>query len=87
MTRETRLKKDASERETIRQTWSIAPLGKYAAVAVLLVVVLVTTAIMVDKRLNSVESQIAELESEAVQLNGTSPGFGKSMTQPAVLAQ
>lgn len=62
-----------------------APLGKYAAIAVLLVGVIVTTAIMLDKQLNSVESQIAELESEAVKLNGTSSGSDKTMAKPAAL--
>ena len=85
MTRETILKKDASERETIRQTGSFAPLGKYAAIAMLLVGVLVTTAIMVDKRLNSVESQIAELEGEVAKSNATRLGSDKTMTKPAAL--
>lgn len=85
MTRETRLKKDAAERKPIENKGVFAPLGKYAAIAVLLVGVIVTTAIMVDKPLNSVESQIADLESEAVKLNGTSSGSDKTMAKPALL--
>lgn len=81
MTRETRLRKDAAVKSTV-----FTPLGKYAVIAALLVGVIVTTAIMLDKPLNSVESQIADLESEAVKLNDTGSGAAKTMTKPVVLS-
>lgn len=43
-----------------------APLGKYAIVAVIMVSIIVTTAIMLDKQLNTVEEKIAGIESETV---------------------
>ncbi len=79
MNRETKLKATV-EKEVF------APLGKYAAIAVLLVGIIVTTAIMIDKQLNSVESQIADIESETVKLNATGAGSAKTMAQPAVLS-
>ena len=48
-----------------------APLGKYAAVAVIMVGIIITTAIMLDKQLKTVEEQLAELESEAAAAYAT----------------
>ena len=50
---------------------TFAPLGKYAAIAVIMVSVIVTTAIMLDKQLNSVEQELAAIESEVASLNNT----------------
>lgn len=61
MTTET--KSQASEQSTF------APLGKYAVIAVLMVGVIVTTAIMLDKQLNRAETEIASIEAEISKLN------------------
>lgn len=42
-----------------------APLGKYAVVAVIMVSIIVSSAIMLDKQLNTVEDRIATIETEA----------------------
>ncbi len=44
-----------------------APLGKYAAIAVIMVSIIVTTAIMLDKQLNTVNEKIATIESEVTK--------------------
>ena len=43
------------------------PLGTYAVVAVIMVSIIVTTAIMLDKELNTVEAKIAAIESEVTE--------------------
>lgn len=50
------------------------PLGKYAVVAVIMVSIIVTTAIMLDKQLNSVNQHIAEIESDVA----TMPAFASA---------
>lgn len=44
------------------------PLGKYAAIAVVMVSIIVTTAIMLDKQLSTVEQEIATIENEVATL-------------------
>ncbi len=44
------------------------PLGKYAAIAVIMVSIIVTTAIMLDRQLNTVEQEIATIENEVAAL-------------------
>ena len=44
-----------------------APLGKYAVAAVIMVSIIVTSAIMLDKQLNTAEEQIAAIETEAAE--------------------
>lgn len=85
MTRKSKFKKATKENKTMEGKGIFAPFDKYAAIAVLLVGVLVTTAIMVDKRMNSVESQIAELEGEVAKSNGIRLGSDKAMAKPAAL--
>ncbi len=48
---------------------TFAPLGKYAAIAVVMVGIIVTTAIMLDKQLNKAETEIASIEDEIAELN------------------
>ncbi len=52
---------------------TFAPLGKYAAIAVVMVGIIVTTAIMLDKQLDKAETDIASIESsiksEMAELN------------------
>ncbi len=45
------------------------PLGKYAAVAVIMVSIIVTTAIMLDRQLQSVDEQIAAIEEEVASIH------------------
>jgi len=45
------------------------PLGKYAVIAVIMVSIIVTTAIMLDKQLNTVDAQIAEIEADIAKSN------------------
>jgi len=47
------------------------PLGKYAVVAVIMVSIIVTTAIMLDRELNTAEQQVATMESEVAKINAT----------------
>jgi hypothetical protein len=56
--------------ETNNQS-TFKPLGKYAAIAVIMVSIIVTTAIMLDKQLNNVEIELAANESEVAILNNT----------------
>lgn len=44
------------------------PLGKYAVIAVIMVSIIVTTAIMLDKELTTVEDQVAVLDENVVEL-------------------
>ena len=59
------IEKEASTAATSDNKAVFAPLGKYAAVAVIMVGIIVTTAIMLDRQLNTVEEQLAVLETEA----------------------
>jgi len=43
------------------------PLGKYAIVAVIMVSIIVTTAIMLNRQLNTVDEQIAAIEEEVTE--------------------
>lgn len=45
------------------------PLGTYAVVAVIMVSIIVTTAIMLDKELNTVEAKIAAIESGVTDIH------------------
>ena len=47
-----------------------APLGKYAIVAVIMVSIIITTAIMLDKQLNPIDQHLAAAEQEVVDLYG-----------------
>ena len=62
-TKSNETKSQSSEQSTF------APLGKYAVIAVLMVGVIVTTAIMLDKQLNRAETEIASIEDEISKLN------------------
>lgn len=44
-----------------------APLGKYAVVAIIMVSIIVTTAIMLDKQLNTAEQQVAAIENKVAK--------------------
>ena len=48
---------------------TFAPLGKYAFIAVIMVGIIVTTAVMLDKQLNKTETEIASIENEIAELN------------------
>lgn len=47
------------------------PLGKYAVIAVIMVSIIVTTAIMLNKQLGTVEEQLAAMEDEIAEINDT----------------
>ena len=47
------------------------PLGKYAVVAVIMVSIIVTTAIMLNKQLGTVDERLAAIESEVAENNAT----------------
>ena len=49
----------------------LAPLAKYAAVAVIMVSVIITTAIMLDRELNTIDQDIASLKAELADANAT----------------
>ncbi len=63
---------------TEKQTTNIAPsdnkvifgpLGKYAVIAIIMVSIIVTTAIMLEKQLNTIDQQVADLEAEIAESN------------------
>lgn len=59
------------------------PLGKYAIVAVIMVSIIVTTAIMLNKQLGSVDKQLAVIENEVAQLS-TATDEETTATTPVV---
>jgi hypothetical protein len=65
--------KDTENQETQKPTNDnmavFGPLGKYAIVAVIMVSIIVTTAIMLDRQLNSAEKYIAKVENEVTEIN------------------
>ena len=66
----TKTKTDNTSTPTVSDNKAIfAPLGKYAVIGVIMVSIIVTTAIMLDKQLSTVEEKIAAIESEVVELN------------------
>jgi len=46
-----------------------APLGKYAVIAIIMVSIIVTTAIMLEKQLNTIDQQVADIEAEIAESN------------------
>lgn len=53
--------------QTSKNKTVFGPLGKYAAVAVIMVSVIVTTAIMLGKQLGSVDQELASIENTVAQ--------------------
>ena len=47
----------------------LAPLAKYGVVAVVIVGIIITTAIMMDREFNEIDAQVAAIESEIAQQN------------------
>ena len=47
----------------------LGPLAKYAAVGLVLVGIIITTAIMLDKQLNDIDREMAALEAELAEAN------------------
>ncbi len=45
------------------------PLGKYAVIAIIMVSIIVTTAIMLEKQLNTIDQQVADLEADIAESN------------------
>jgi len=60
------------------------PLGKYAVVAVIMVSIIVTTAIMLDRELNTAEQQVATMESEVAEINATAKADSTDVKEVAV---
>lgn len=57
-----------SENKTAENKRVFAPLGKYAVIAVLMVSIIITTAIMLDRQLSTVDTNIAAIESEIAEI-------------------
>ncbi|MBG7609723.1 MAG: hypothetical protein IZT55_02535 [Anaerolineae bacterium] len=70
MTTETETKTKTEQDKTSKSDNKavFGPLGKYAAIAVIMVSIIVTTAIMLDRQLNTVEQEIATIENEVAAL-------------------
>ncbi len=49
----------------------VTPLIRYAAIGVVLVGIIVTTALMLDRQIDDIETEIAALETEIVEANNT----------------
>ena len=63
-----------TEKQTKNTTTSdnkviFGPLGKYAVVAIIMVSIIVTTAIMLERELNTIDQQVAEIEAEIAESN------------------
>ncbi|MFV9615543.1 MAG: hypothetical protein ACNYZG_06275 [Gammaproteobacteria bacterium] len=64
-----------------------APLGKYAVVAMIIASIIITTAIMLNKQLDTVEEQLAVMESEVAERNAaTSPNTITTEVSGATIA-
>ena len=61
-------KQKANDNKTI-----FGPLGKYAIAAVIMVGIIVTTALMLNKQHGTVEEQLAAMESEVARLHSVTP--------------
>ena len=61
-----------AENKTSDNKKVFSPLGKYAVVAMLMVSIIVTTAIMLNKQLGTVDEQLAAIESEVAEMNTAS---------------
>ena len=57
-----------TESKTSDNKKTFGPLGKYAVVAIIMVSIIVTTAIMLNKQLGSVNEQLAVMETEAAEI-------------------
>ena len=68
MTTETKTE-NKSTPETSDNKTVFGPLGKYAMVAVIMVTIIVTTAIMLDRQLKTVDEQIAAIEEEVADMH------------------
>jgi len=60
-----------TENKTNDNKTVFGPLGKYAVVAVIMVSIIVTTAIMLNKQLGTVDERLAAIESEVAENNAT----------------
>ncbi|MGD8933802.1 MAG: hypothetical protein PVF35_03415 [Gammaproteobacteria bacterium] len=49
----------------------LGPLVKYAAMGFVLVGIIITTAVMMDRQLNDIDQEVAELEAELAQANSS----------------
>jgi predicted lipid-binding transport protein (Tim44 family) len=49
----------------------LGPLVKYAAMGLVLVGIIITTAVMMDRQLNDIDQEVAELEAELAQANSS----------------
>jgi hypothetical protein len=88
MTTETKLDKTTENAETSTTENQAAsnkavfgPLGKYAVIAVIMVSVIVTTAIMLNKELSTVEGNIATIENVVVENISADAGSATTETQ------
>lgn len=63
--------KQSDNTEKTSNSTVFGPLGKYAVISVIMVSIIVATAIMLDKQLNTAERNIAVIESEVAALNTT----------------
>lgn len=60
---------DNSDNKAAYNKATFGPLGKYAIIGVFMVSIIVTTAIMLDKQVSTVDEQIVAIEKEVAELN------------------
>lgn len=75
---------NSSESSTASNKSVFAPLGKYAVTGVIMVTLIVTTAIMLDKQLSTVEQEIASIEKEAAKNSDAAIANNSTEAQTAV---
>ena len=70
----------------------LGPLVKYAAMGLVLVGIIITTAVMMDRQLNDIDREVAELEAQLAQANTerdsvqTADADGQSSQEPQTAA-
>ena len=65
----------------------LAPLAKYGVVAVVIVGIIITTAIMMDREFNEIDAQVAALEIEIAQQNQLEQQAEQEITKTAEIAE
>jgi hypothetical protein len=73
--------KPEAEDQAAKNKIVFGPLGKYAVIAVIMVSVIVTTAIMLNKELGNVDGKIASIENEVSEMASTGTDAAASVTE------
>lgn len=64
----------------------LGPLVKYAAIGLVLVGIIVTTAVMLDRQFNNIDQEVAELQAQLAKANEQAEANSKKKTDTASIA-